>query len=215
MVNAVQEGDCPDKQSDEALARAGGGRATRTRSLVWFTGICPWCWGWPPVIAGRGWNRRTWPRRGCSACFPPSDLSAGRYGVFRHLCVGLRAGTGLSPLSNGPDRSGMSRPPPWKAGTTGTSRDCRMDKPIQSGCFWRGKRPPACGRGEAVLTELEYQVLMLYLSAYSYEEIAARLHVGAKRWITPCSVCAESWTPASGGSSVKIIRIISASYTPL
>lgn len=35
-------------------------------------------------------------------------------------------------------------------------------------------------RLKAVLTELEYQVLMLYLSAYSYEEIAARLHVGAK-----------------------------------
>lgn len=35
-------------------------------------------------------------------------------------------------------------------------------------------------RLKAALTELEYQVLMLYLSAYSYEEIADRLHVGAK-----------------------------------
>lgn len=179
-MNAVQEGDCPDKQSDEALARrAGKGDEDAFACLVHRH--------MPMVLGLAARYRGPW--------LEPEDLAQeGLLGLLsavgpigrtvRRLSPPMRrsaCGTGLSPLSNGPDRSGMSRPPPWKAGTTGTSRDCRMDKPIQSGCFWRGKRPPCMReRLKAVLTELEYQVLMLYLSAYSYEEIAARLHVGAK-----------------------------------
>ena len=36
------------------------------------------------------------------------------------------------------------------------------------------------GRLRELLTELEYEVLMLHLGAYTYDEIAGRLHVGTK-----------------------------------
>ena len=47
-------------------------------------------------------------------------------------------------------------------------------------------------RLRSLLSEKEYEVLMLYVAAYSYQEIAGRLGMSARRWITPLSGRAAS-----------------------
>ena len=176
----------PSRKATAPISRAtkrwlgGRGRATRTRSLVWFTGICPWCWGWPPVIAGRGWNRRTWPRGllgllSAVGTYRPDGTAS--FATYASVCVRHR-------IISAVKRAGSLRNVPpsamesWDDGDFEGLPNGQADP--ERMLLEREEAARMRERLKAVLTELEYQVLMLYLSAYSYEEIAARLHVGAK-----------------------------------
>ena len=180
MVNAVQEGDCPDKQSDEALARrAGKGDEDAFACLVHRH--------MPMVLGLAARYRGPW--------LEPEDLAqegllgllsavgtyrpdgTASFATYASVCVRHR-------IISAVKRAGSLRNVPpsamdiWDDGDFVGLPNGQADP--ERMLLEREEAARMRERLKAVLTELEYQVLMLYLSAYSYEEIAARLHVGAK-----------------------------------